>query len=161
MLAGRGRPDGNRRDASRVGRPHLAVLPATVVPVAVDATDGDESGEVDWFGSPVRPPDARRPVPCPRCGAPFTEQDALATHAAEVHGIRVRRHPLGTGQRARMNRWWDSLGFLPLWLVVPANALVAAAAVTWLWPENPRWAIYAGGLSTLPLVLVLTHRQGR
>jgi hypothetical protein len=134
---------------------------ATVPAVAADTTHGDDGDDVDWFGSPLTPGPARRSVPCPRCGAPFTEQAALAAHAADVHGIRVRRHPVGAGGRARVNRWWDSLGYLPLWLVLPLNAAIAAVVVAALWPVDPWWAVYAGGLSTLPTVLVLAHRGAR
>ena len=116
------------------------------------ADDADEIGAVDWFGNPLRK--AARPVPCPSCGEPFTERDAFESHLADVHAVRHR--PPRSFDRAR--RWRSTLGHLPLWLVLPLDVLLVLVVVGVLWPVNPWYAAYAGGLATLPLVLILSAR---
>ncbi|MCU0270660.1 MAG: hypothetical protein MUF83_18730 [Acidimicrobiales bacterium] len=118
-----------------------------------------DGAERDWFGYPLPPSEggARGPVACPLCGVPFTAADELAAHAASVHGLRrgSGRRPGVTG---RLRRWWHALGFLPLWFVLPLDALLVALVVAVLWDVDPWVAAAAGALATFPLVLVLSHR---
>jgi hypothetical protein len=120
--------------------------------------DGGDA-ERDWFGYPLPPGDggARTPVACPLCGAPFTVTDDLAEHASGVHGVR-RAVTRSRSRPSRLTRWWRSLGFLPLWFVLPLDALAVALVVAALWDVDPWLAMAGGALATFPLVLVLSHR---
>ncbi|MGZ4683865.1 MAG: hypothetical protein ACXV8G_15510, partial [Acidimicrobiales bacterium] len=54
--------------------------------------------------------------------------------------------------------WWRSLGYLPLWFVLPLTAGTAALAYSIVRPIGTWFAVYAAVLASLPLVLVLSHR---
>ena len=87
----------------------------------------------DFFGNPVDERGRRpaEPVACPLCGEGFTAADALAAHVRFLHGLDERTlHGRPASDRpARLRRWWASLGFLPLWFVLPLN--VALVVLVW------------------------------
>ncbi|MDZ7734604.1 MAG: hypothetical protein U5R31_17330 [Acidimicrobiia bacterium] len=98
------------------------------------------------------------PVACPGCEETFTERPALEAHLNEVHGVRIRAH---RERVSRLRRWWRSLGFLPLWFVLPLDILAVVIVATWIWPADRWLAVFAGGLATFPTVLVLSARVFR
>jgi len=115
--------------------------------------------ETDWFGNPLLPR-ARATVPCPRCGTPYDDRAALATHLRAEHDIRLPDAPpsrVGPGA-GRLSRWWATVGHLPLWYVLLLDALLVAAVVTAAAPLGWWYASYGGGLATLPVVVVLSAR---
>jgi len=96
-------------------------------------------------------------VPCPRCGEPFVTAAAFRRHLATGHGMARRAHqPVG-----RLQRWWDSLGYLSLWFVVPLDALAVLTVFALVDRVHTELAVVAAGMATLPLVLVLSHRVFR
>jgi len=143
------------------------MFPVLVVRLAMVATarqtgvmgDAEPSGadESDWFGLPLH--QQRIAVPCPQCGATFSDAAAFGVHASQSHGLKTQSPARPHRPRtARVRRAWVSLGFLPLWFVLPVTVLIVGITVAVVWPVNPWWALYAGGLSSFPLVLVLSHR---
>jgi len=130
-------------------------MPADLPP---DVPPDRPSDELDWFGNRLGPREggARPPVPCPLCGSPFTDQADLAVHVAADHDVRLRP---GRAPRARhLQAWWRSLGFLPLWFVLPLTGLLAALVFTLVRPVDTWLAVYAAVLASLPLVLALSQR---
>src|SRR4051812_22793194 len=99
---------------------------------------GDDQ-DVDWFGHPLDPGSGRRrkAVPCPRCGAGFTDAVSLRAHLADALDVAdpVRRR---TSSSARLVRWWHGLRFLPLWFVLPLNVLFVV--LVWLSVTDPLWS---------------------
>ena len=51
-----------------------------------------------------------------------------------------------------------SLGFLPLWFVLPMTVGLVALVYLIVREVDPWLGVYAAALTTLPLVLVLAHR---
>ncbi|MGZ4706127.1 MAG: hypothetical protein ACXWCM_14785 [Acidimicrobiales bacterium] len=121
-----------------------------------------ELPELDWFGNPLGPHEGgvRPPVPCPLCGAPFTGQAELAAHVAADHDVKLRagRSADRPPRTSHLQSWWRSLGYLPLWFVLPLTAGTAALAYSIVRPIGTWFAVYAAVLASLPLVLVLSHR---
>lgn len=104
--------------------------------------DGSE-GDTDWFGFPLDRP--RQPVPCPRCGASFTDGAAYGLHLRSDHGVRApsgRSAPrgeqpaLGRNRRRPLAR---RLRAVPLVLVVLVNVALAVAVVGGLSAVGPQW----------------------
>jgi hypothetical protein len=132
-------------------------------PSRPDPPAGPETGpgpvtgaELDWFGRPLADRGAPA-VPCPRCGAPHGDRSALAAHLADAHDIALPR-PKVAPPVARFGRWWSTIGHLPLWFVLPVTALCVITAATVAAPLGWWYSAYAGGLATLPLVVVLSAR---
>jgi hypothetical protein len=113
-----------------------------------------EHQELDWFGKPLDGGEERRPVPCPICGDPFTTSGDLRSHLRQVHHQRSAR----PSRFPAWQRWFRSLGWLPLWFVMPANAAMTIVVLAVLLPVDVWLALFVAGLSTFPLVLVLSHR---
>lgn len=106
----------------------------------------------DWFGNPVESP--RRHVPCPRCGAPFSDAPSLAEHLATAHGISTRpagrrnarsrltgsnpthRRALGQAPRSPLRQ---RLRTVPLWLVLGANLAAAIVVLALVDQHGPGW----------------------
>ena len=91
----------------------------------------------DFLGNPIDDRDRRPtdPVPCPICGEPCATREALAAHARFLHGLddRALFGRAASDRPARLRRWFDSLGFLPLWFVLPLNVglvVLVVAALT-------------------------------
>ena len=118
----------------------------------------EPADEVDWFGNPLGPRDGgpRPPVPCPLCGAPFTDQPQLAEHAKAEHDVRLA--PIRPSRFERLPGWARTLGYLPLWYVLPLSVGLMALVYLLVRPIDPWIAVYAAVLASLPLVLVLSHR---
>ena len=118
---------------------------------------GEANDDLDWFGHPAPAPaaGARLAVPCPLCSELFQEGPALRGHLESGHGFTVsrRRSPLD-----RFPRWVRSLGFLPLWFVLPMTIGLVALVYLVVREWDPWIAVYCAALATLPLVLVLAHR---
>ena len=119
---------------------------------------GDDHG-VDWFGNPAEPDGGRprAPVPCPRCGAGFTDAPSLRAHLAEAHQVAgpVRRR----SDASPLLRWWHGLRFLPLWFVLPLNVLFVG--LVWLSVTDPLWSPLASlvvRFALLPSILLLAAR---
>lgn len=117
----------------------------------------EDHDDLDWFGQPLPPSHGgtRLAVPCPYCSELFQEGPALAGHLDAAHDYQVTRK---TSPLDRLPPWLRSLGFLPMWFVLPMTigfvALVFAIVRPWdLW-----LAVFCAALATFPLVLVLTHR---
>lgn len=112
--------------------------------MSVDDEPRERAG-TDWFGNPLHP--SREPVPCPRCGAHFTDGTAFAAHLAERHGERVstssgprrRREDapaLGRRRRSGLSR---RLHRFPLVLVLTLNVAVALVALAALEAADAPW----------------------
>ena len=114
--------------------------------------------DLDWFGNPLGPREggARPPVPCPFCDEPFTDQAALAAHVAAGHKVKLR--PARPDRTAQVQTWWQSLGHLPLWFVLPLTVGFMATVYALVRPIDGWLAVYAAVLASLPLVLVLSRR---
>jgi hypothetical protein len=116
---------------------------------------GDE--ELDWFGEPLPPRlgGRRLSVACPYCSELFLEGPALAGHLDAAHDIRVRERgsPLD-----RLPSWMRSLGFLPLWFVLPMTVGLVLLVYLIVRKIDPWLAVYVSALATFPLILVLAHR---
>ena len=117
----------------------------------------DEDAGLDWFGKPLPPSQggARLAVPCPFCSELFQEGPALAGHLDAAHDFRVTRR---TSVLDRLPPWMRSLGFLPLWFVLPMTVGVVMLVYLVVRETDPWLAAYVSALATLPLVLVLAHR---
>lgn len=94
-------------------------------------------------------------MPCPFCSELFLEGPALAGHLDAAHDYQVTRK---TSPLDRLPPWLQSLGFLPIWFVLPMTiglvVLVFLVVRRWdLW-----LAVLCAAVATFPLVLVLTHR---
>jgi hypothetical protein len=117
----------------------------------------EDEDELDWFGQALPPSRGRTrlAVPCPFCSELFQGGPALAGHLRAAHDFRVSRSrsPLD-----RLPPWLRSLGFLPLWFVLPMTAGLVALVYLIVREFDPWVAVYAAALATLPLVLVLAHR---
>jgi hypothetical protein len=111
--------------------------------------------ELDWFGNPLPQTGARLAVPCPFCSELFQQGSALAGHLEAAHQFKVQRR---TSPLDRLPSWLRSLGFLPLWFVLPMTVGLVALVYLVVSEYNTWLAVYAAALSTLPLVLVLAHR---
>lgn len=133
--------------------------------------EGAAAEPLDWFGNPLREPDAPRdPVPCPRCGAGFTEAAAMRAHLGEAHGVRSARATEVGGRASRWSRFrdfLDSLRFLPPWFVIPLN--LGFSVALWLALGRPAelvsldrpdrvLATWAVRLSLLPVTVYLAAR---
>ncbi len=117
--------------------------------------------ELDWFGNPLGPREGgvRPPVPCPLCGAPFTDKPVLAAHVAADHDVRLRAPgPERPDRTDQVRAWWRSLGYLPLWFVLPFTVGFMAMVFVLVRPIGTWLAVYAAVLASLPLVLVLSRR---
>jgi uncharacterized C2H2 Zn-finger protein len=117
----------------------------------------DEDAGLDWFGKPLPPSQggARLAVPCPFCSELFQEGPALEGHLNAAHDYQVSRR---TSPLDRLPPWMRSLGFLPLWFVLPMTVGLVALVYLIVREFDPWLAAYAAVLTTLPLVLVLAHR---
>jgi len=118
----------------------------------------DQADGLDWFGHPLGPRDggARPPVPCPLCNQPFTDQRQLTEHVAGAHDVR-----LVTARRSRFDRlpdWTRTLGYLPLWYVLPMTVGLMALAYVLVRSIDAWLAAGTAAMASLPLVLVLSHR---
>ncbi|MCB1249413.1 MAG: hypothetical protein KDB33_18285 [Acidimicrobiales bacterium] len=117
----------------------------------------------DFFGNPIDDRDRRPtdPVPCPICGEPCATRDALAAHARFLHGLddRALFGRAASDRPARLRRWFDSLGFLPLWFVLPLN--VGLVVLVWMSVRDPFFDFTSGllvRLALLPAILLLVAR---
>ncbi|MFN8040284.1 MAG: C2H2-type zinc finger protein [Acidimicrobiales bacterium] len=130
----------------------------------------DDDGR-DWFGNPIGADDRapRAAVPCPACGEPFADADALRSHIASDHDRRALPgggRPGRPGRRGRSpldpspwRRFVDGLRFVPLWFVLPLNVLFVW--LVWLSLSDPLWnpvGAMVVRLSLLPLILLLAAR---
>ena len=101
----------------------------------------DEDAGLDWFGEPLPPSQggARLAVPCPFCSELFQEGPALEGHLNAAHDYQVSRR---TSPLDRLPPWMRSLGFLPLWFVLP----MTAGLVALVYPHRARVRYVARGV---------------
>lgn len=116
-----------------------------------------DDADLDWFGHAMPPSGqgARLAVPCPFCSELFQEGPALAGHLQAAHDYRVTRR---SSPLDRLPPWLRSLGFLPLWFVLPMTVGLVVLVYVAVRELDPWLAAFAAALATLPLVLVLAHR---